>query len=464
MVLAMSLQETLYRLVLRAFRRISPVFARGKSKLAEGLRGRRTASDELVAWGRDQRDPLRPTVWFHAPSVGEGFQARAVAEALREARPEVQVVYTYFSPSAIDFARGMPADFRGFLPWDVRGEIRPVLDAVVPHAVIFTKTEVWPVLTREADERGIPTLLVGATLPEDAGRASGPGRWLLGATFRRLRAVAAIADEDAERFSLLGIPRERVWVTGDPGIDSAASRLEGAREGASYLVPFRDWEGAHTLVAGSTWPADEAVLLPALSRARNRVPDLRAVIAPHEPGDAHVSSLVGRLAADGWRVALLGEVEERGTVEDVDAVVVDRVGVLAHLYTVGTVAYVGGGFHDQGLHSVLEPAAAGIPVLFGPAHGNARAANDLLRARAAREVASAEELARALSGWREDAGGAREAGERARGYIDGHRGAADRTAQVLEKVLEEGRARNGFADDSGEGARGDAARERGGPS
>jgi len=437
MVLAMSLQETLYRLVLRAFRRVSPVFSRGESKLAVGLRARRTAAEELVAWGRKERDPLRPTVWFHAPSVGEGFQARAVAEVLRRVRPEMQVVYTYFSPSAVDFAPGMPAEFRGFLPWDVRSEMRSVLDAVEPDAVIFTKTEVWPVLTREAEQRGIPTLLVGATLPEDAGRASGPGRWLLGSTFRRLRAVTAIAEEDARRFSLLGVPRERVWVTGDPGIDSAASRLDGARQGAPYLVPFRPWGDRFTVVAGSTWRPDEDVLLPALGRSRDAVPDLRVVFAPHEPSDAHVSALFEALREEGWRVALLGEVEERGTVEHVDAVVVDRVGVLAHLYTVGAAAYVGGGFHDQGLHSVLEPAAAGIPVLFGPAHANARAADDLLRARAARVVASAEEMAGILVDWGNDRDAARKAGDRARAYIDGHRGSARRTVDVLETVLEE---------------------------
>lgn len=437
MVFAMSLQETLYRLALRAFRWISPVFSRGESKLAVGIRGRRAAAAKLVAWGRKERDPLRPTVWFHAPSVGEGFQARAVAEALREARPEVQVVYTYFSPSAMDFAPGMPAEFRGFLPWDIRAEVQPVLDAVRPDAMVFTKTEVWPVLTREAHDRDVPTLLVAATLPEDAGRASGPGRWLLTSTFRRLRVVAAIAEADAKRFSLLGVPRERVWVTGDPGIDSAASRLEEAPEGAPYLVPFRGWDGDFTLVAGSTWEPDEAVLLPALARARDTVPDLRAIIVPHEPGEAHVSALAERLGGDGWRVALLGEVEERGTVAGVDAVVVDRVGVLAHLYTVGSVAYVGGGFHDQGLHSVLEPAAAGVPVAFGPAHANSRAAADLLRARAAREVSSEEELAGILVGWADEPGAAREVGARARRYIDGHRGAAHRTVEVLESVLEE---------------------------
>ncbi|MDX1568297.1 MAG: glycosyltransferase N-terminal domain-containing protein, partial [Longimicrobiales bacterium] len=422
----MSLQESLYRFVLGALRGVSPLFSRGESKLARGIRGRRSAGDDLRRWGREERAPDRPLIWFHAPSVGEGFQARAVAEEFRRSRPEVQVVYTYFSPSAVSFARGMPADFRGFLPWDLPGDMGAVLDAVRPDIVAYTKTEVWPVLTREASRRDIPSLLIAATLPPAAGRTSAPGRWLLSTTFRRLRGVAAIAEEDARRFALLGVSRERVVVTGDPGIDSAAERLDDTDPAAPYLAPFHaGFSGGvrPTLVAGSTWSPDEEVLIPAVSRARASHPDLRLVVAPHEPTDDHVTALAGALERDGWEVALLRDVEERGSVDGVGAVVVDRVGVLAPLYTVGTMAYVGGGFHEHGLHSVLEPAAAGIPVLFGPKHANARAAGDLLEVGGAMEVTSTPDLSEALEGWLGDPARRRDAGDRARAYIEKHRGA-----------------------------------------
>ncbi|MFW6199612.1 MAG: 3-deoxy-D-manno-octulosonic acid transferase [Gemmatimonadota bacterium] len=459
----MSLQEFLYRRALGALRGISPLFSRGDSKLARGIRGRRSAGEELRRWGREERDASRPLAWFHAPSVGEGFQARAVAEELRRTRPDIQVVYTYFSPSAVSFAPGMPADFRGFLPWDLPDEMASVLEAVRPDVVAYTKTEVWPVLTRESSRRGIPSLLVAATLPPGAGRTSAPGRWLLSATFRRLRRVAAIAEEDARRFALLGVGRERVVVTGDPGIDSAAERLDEVDPGAPHLAPFHAAAGQPgeaegpggsggragpgssrgarrpVLVAGSTWHADEEVLIPAVSRVRESYPDFRLVIAPHEPTDEHVAELSGALDRHGWKVALLGMVEDEGSMEGIDAVLVDRVGVLAHLYTVGTVAYVGGGFHDQGLHSVLEPAAAGVPVLFGPKHANARAAGDLLEAGGAAEAASVPELAEALEEWLSDPARMRAAGDRAGAYIEKHRGAARRTVELLGEVLDDGR-------------------------
>lgn len=439
------IREGIYRLAVRGVRALAPVLARGESKVARGVRGRRDAAEKLVAWGREARDPDRPLVWFHAPSVGEGFQARAVAEALRELRPDVQLVHTYFSPSAEAFAEGLPADVVGFLPWDLPDEVGPVLDALRPDLLAFTKTEVWPVLSREARRRDVPLHLVAATLPPGAGRLRPAARWLLRPAFRRLSRVAAVADGDAGRLPALGVPPKRVVVTGDPGIDSAAERALGARPDAPYLRPFRAAASgagpsgsgaAGLLVAGSTWPPDEEVLVPAATRVRREGGGLRLVVAPHEPTGAHVGPLVRALEEAGWRVGLLGAVEEAGELGAVDAVVVDRVGVLAHLYTVGTMAYVGGGFHDDGLHSVLEPAAAGLPVTFGPRHANAPAAGDLMAAGGAEEVGSADALAEALGRWLRRPEDARRAGERARAWIREHRGAARRTAELLVEELE----------------------------
>lgn len=451
----MPIREGIYRLAVRGVRALGPVLARGESKVARGVRGRREAAEKLVAWGREARDPDRPLVWFHAPSVGEGFQARAVAEALRDLRPDAQLVHTYFSPSAEAFADGLPADVVGFLPWDLPDEVGPVLDALRPDLLAFTKTEVWPVLSREARRRDVPLHLVAATLPPGAGRLRPAARWLLRPAFRRLSRVAAVAEGDAGRLPALGVRPERVVVTGDPGIDSAAERALGARSDAPYLRPFRaDASGSGPsgsaasgsgssssgrpglLVAGSTWPPDEEVLVPAVTRARREGSGLRLVVAPHEPTDDHVGPLVRSLEEAGWRVGLLGAVEEAGELGDVDAVVVDRVGVLAHLYTVGTMAYVGGGFHDDGLHSVLEPAAAGLPVVFGPRHANAPAAGGLEAAGGAVEVDSADALAEALGRWLRRPGEAGRAGERARAWIEEHRGAARRTAELLVEELE----------------------------
>lgn len=423
-----------YQLAVAALRLLSPLLGLVDSKLARGIAGRRHAHERLATWGRTLRDPERPVVWLHAPSVGEGLQALAVKDALAELRPDLQVVFTHFSPSAESLADDFGADVTAYLPWDLRGPVSRALDGVRPDLLAFTKTEVWPVLTAEAARRDIPVAMVGGTVPEGAGRMALPARMLMRRSWRSLDLACAISDADAGRLAELGVAADRIRVTGDPGIDSAAARFDHAPPDAPYLAPLRT-DPRPTVVAGSTWPADEAVLLPALGTVRAEVPVLRVVVAPHEPTEDHVTELTERLAGHGWSVATLGRIEATGSLGGHDAVVVDRVGVLAHLYGVATVSFVGGGFHDDGLHSVLEPAAAASPMVFGPGHRNARAAGDLLEVGAAAVATDSEDLARVLLGWLREVERRTKSGEAARGYIQRHRGAARRTAQHLLESL-----------------------------
>jgi len=432
---AMRPAHALYRVVQEAARTLVPVLARGDSKLARGLKARRNAHEILARWGATERDPDRPTIWLHAPSVGEGLQARAVLEALKARRRDLQVVFTHFSPSAENLARDMPADVSGYLPWDLGGPMSAVLGAVQPRAVVFAKTEVWPVLVAEAVRRGVPCVLVGGTLAAEAGRLRWPARGFLRSTWTSLERVAAIAQEDGARFVELGVPADRVTVTGDPSVDSAATRAHAVDPAAPWIAPFHR-DARPTVVAGSTWPADDSVLLPALAAVREHITGARVVVAPHEPNEGYVKDLLTHLSVEGWRVETLSTVEGAGSVEAVDAVIVDRVGVLAHLYTVATVAYVGGGFHAAGLHSVLEPAAAGVPACFGPLHANARAAGELLENGGAKEVRDTATLAEALGTWLDDDAARDYAGGRAFGYIDAHLGAAARTAALLDELLD----------------------------
>src|SRR5690606_25910610 len=100
-------------------------------------------------------DDARALLWMHAPSVGEGLQARPVLLAARERRPELQLAYTFFSPSAARFAEGLPVDFTDYLPFDTPGDVRAALDALRPTALVFAKLDVWPILVREASRRQV---------------------------------------------------------------------------------------------------------------------------------------------------------------------------------------------------------------------------------------------------------------------------------------------------------------------
>lgn len=432
----MPITSQIYELALGAVRAASLAAAAvvpGDSKLARGVRGRGEAVRRLVEWAAASREPARPLAWFHAPSVGEALVAKAVIDALRRAEPRVQVAFTFFSPSAERLAPQMPADVVAYLPWDLTDAVRPAVAALAPTVLAFTKTEVWPALAREARSAGARVCLIGATLPPGAGRLRPVARYVLRPAFAALAAVAAVADDDARRFGLLGVRAGTVRVTGDPGIDSAAARVQAADPQAPYLAPFHR-APRPTVVAGSTWPADETVLLPALERVRDAIPDVRLIIAPHEPSASHVARLERDLTRDHWACARLGTVEREGRVE-ANAVIVDQVGVLAHLYTVGRVAYVGGGFHRAGLHSVLEPAAAGIAMTFGPGHANARAAADLLAAGAAAVCHDAASLCEHITRWLGSPETFVYAGRQGFEYISKHEGAAGRTAALIQDLM-----------------------------
>jgi len=424
----------LYRAAVRAARRSAPLLAWGGDKLAAGVRGRRDAVSTLVRWGRGVRDAGRPTAWVHAPSVGEALQAGAVFDALRTLRPGLQVAFTHFSPSAEGMGERLGADVAAYLPWDVGEHVGAALEALDPSLLAFTKTEVWPVLVEEAASRAVQVALIAATVPDGAGRMRWPARAAMASTWRRLALACACTAHDAERLAALGVDPGVVHVTGDPGVDSAARRVVEADRDAPWLAPVHA-AGRPVVVAGSTWPADEVALLRAWPALARREPRPLLVVAPHEPTPARVSGLLGELRGLGLPAVTLATLERSGTAEGVDAVVVDRLGFLARLYTAADVAYVGGGFGRAGLHSVVEPAAAGVPVAFGPRHRSARAAGDLIGLGGAREARDAAALAAILAGWLDDPVAKRHATERCLDYIGAHLGAAARTAALLDPLI-----------------------------
>jgi 3-deoxy-D-manno-octulosonic-acid transferase len=430
----MSVLETLYTLALRAARPLLPLAARGEGKLARGIRGRAGVLERMEAWAREHRDPTRPLAWFHAPSVGEGLQARAVIEAFRARRPDAQVAYTFFSPSAERFAATVRADVADYLPLDLPLEVRRALDALRPSAIAFSKTDVWPVLTREATARGIPLAMLSGTLPVSSSRLRGPARALLGPAYRRLDRVAAISAADAERFGALGVPAERRSVMGDARFDQVWARAAAADRQSALLHPFAGFEGV-TLVAGSTWPADEEKLVPALSLILDQWAPVRAILVPHEPTPAHLDALEARLRQHFIRhTRRLSEVEAGA--EPGHVIVVDRVGVLGDLYALADVAYVGGGWGTAGLHSVLEPAAFGVPVYFGPRHANAREAAELIAAGGAFELDAGDSILGPLMRMIGSADARRAAGDAARAYVQAGLGAAERGAEIIDGLLE----------------------------
>lgn len=401
----------------------------GGGKIRRSFRARRGVLERFTEWGRLFRDRSRPLLWFHAPSVGEGLQARPVLEALRANHPQIQLAYTWFSPSAESFAKALDVDFRDTLPFDTPRGARSALDALRPSALVFSKLDVWPALVEEARRRDIPLALLSATLAPGSSRTHGVAKLLLHDAYASLDVVGAISEDDAARLVALGCRPDAVRVTGDTRFDQVIARAARVDRAGALLEPLRS--DRPTLVVGSSWPADERELLPAIAELHRSAPALRTIIAPHEPTATHLAPIRQWAASEDLRSATLGTTEAASA----DVVIVDRVGVLGELYALGDIAFVGGGFHAAGLHSVLEPAAYGVPVIFGPRHQGSRDAGLLLAAGAARSVHDQHAIADVLRQWIEDPGARKAAGRAARRVVEENAGATARSVRLVEELL-----------------------------
>ncbi len=428
----------LYRTALRLGFGVMPIAGLVSKKAARGHRARSEVLDRLRGWAREHRDRTRPLVWFHAPSVGEGLQAESVVARLRTRHPQWQFVFTFFSPSAEPLARKLGADFADYLPYDLPRHAAASLDAIEPDALVFAKLDLWPELATQAAARGVPVALVAATVRPASSRLRFPARQLLAPGYEVLSAAGAISEADAQRLARLGAPRGRVRVLGDPRYDSVVDRI-------AHVLPddpvLHLGAGAPTLVAGSTWPTDEAVLLDAFARLHVHRPDARLIVVPHEPTSDHLAA-IERLAA---RLGLGRPVRLSAATGAAPLLIVDQLGVLAKLYGAGSLAYVGGGFRRAGLHSVLEPAAWGKPVIFGPRWNQSRDAGLLLQAGGAEALWTwePEQAAQALltlwERWITDESSRAAQGREARRVVAEGAGAAERSAAMVEGLVKKGR-------------------------
>ena len=181
----------------------------GEAKWQRSLAARSGIRSRYAAWAR-HRDRSRPLLWLHAPSVGEGLQARVVIDLVRQRRPDIQLAYTFYSPSAESFARSLPVDFADYLPFDTKGDAHAVLDALRPTALVFSKLDVWPVLVQEASRRGVRLGLISGTVSDVSSRRGVIATALLGECYEVLDRVGAASDADAERIVALGTERDRV--------------------------------------------------------------------------------------------------------------------------------------------------------------------------------------------------------------------------------------------------------------
>lgn len=418
---------------------LAAIWARAASlfdeKIAEGLEARRGLRERWLEKSR-RLEGGSTLIWFHVSSVGEFLQARPVIDGLqRRHGNDVRIALTFFSPSGMNYyerfdrSGGNPAVvFTDYLPVDTPSNARFCIETLRPDAIVYVKFDLWPNLIIEAHAAGVPQMLVSGTLSPGSRRLRMPAARFYGELYSRLDTIAAISEEDAERFRMHLRGRTRVVTAGDTRYDQVCERIDSSDVGIPRALSV---EEADILIAGSTWPPDERLVVPAFSAIRESRPDTVLVVAPHEPVPPRLEEIEQLLDSEGLGHVRLSMLE--GEELDVPVVIADGVGYLAELYRAGTIAYVGGSW-TTGVHNVMEPAVLGLPVFFGPKIENSREAGGLTALGAGRVVEKPEELAGAVLHLLEDRALLRAAGENGRRFVRDGCGAASRCIDLVERL------------------------------
>lgn len=373
-----------------------------------------------------------PVLWVHAASLGEFEQGRPVIEGFREKFPGWQIVLTFFSPSGYEIRKNYPeADFICYLPADTRSNARDFLDLIQPDAVLFIKYEFWANYLRALKKRQTPALLVSALF-----RDKQPFfKWYGGFWRGMLGCFTHFFVQNEHAAALLrGIGLTNVTVAGDTRVDRVMRIAESATE--NPVAGRFAGQSAATLVAGSTWHADERVLLPVLEKADFQ--HYKVIIAPHEPSASHLDQLESQIAAGAFSdrsqpLSLRYSQAENSPADRARFLLIDNVGMLNTLYRYGTVAYIGGGF-GRGIHNTLEPAAWGLPVIFGPNYQKFEEARQLVARGGAFAVRDAGELSAVLSRFGDPVFYNRAVAEVQR-YLAESKGATNRVLEYLQPLL-----------------------------
>ncbi len=417
-----------YRLAVAAARRI-PL---PESKLAQSRFGRMRAASRWVDWASRERT-AEPLVWVHGASVGEGLTAAPVIARVRAAVRGIQVVYTFSSPSAAGWPDRFGADRTDYVPLDTERDVGRTLRALKPDLLVASRGDVWPELAAGVHRLGIPLAVLGATVRLTSKRLRWPFRSLFHHMHQAVAWLGAATDADAARWRKLGVRAEAITVTGDPRHDQIIERVSRI----DAVGPLLRWARARTvLVGGSTEPQDEALLLGTLGHLAASQPPLGLVLVPHDPTPARIGQIMQFAARRYPSVAVWrGGALKSG----IDCVVVATVGMLADLYLVADVAYVGGGFRKGHLHSVIEPASHAVPVVFGPEYAAFPDAVELVRSGGGASLPRRPgrgEVDQALGSLLRDHERRVEMGLRARATLS--QGAARATARALMRLMETG--------------------------
>lgn len=298
--------------------------------------------------------PTDKTIWFHAASLGEYEQGLPVIERIKEKYPTHKIIISFFSPSGYEVRKNNTvADATIYLPLDTKKKVSKFIQLAHPDAVFFIKYEFWPNYLNELKSQNIPTYLISGIFRKKQAFF----KWYGGFYRKALDAFTYFFVQNENSLQLLHqLGKENAIVSGDTRFDRVASILERDNT-LDFIAEFKN--NKTTVVAGSTWPKDEELLIEFIN---SNSTNTKYIIAPHNIKQDQIQQLKNSCTK---KVVLYSEKEGKN-LNDYDLFIIDTIGILTKIYSYADIAYVGGGFGQPGVHNILEPATFGIPIIIGP--------------------------------------------------------------------------------------------------
>jgi len=390
--------------------------------------------------------PTSPTdsnlIWVHAVSVGEVNLLGSVLHQFANRAPEIKIAISTTTETGYDLAKSKyPESYVFFCPFDFTWAIKRVLRRLSPAALVLTELELWPNLIATADRMNIPVIVANGRLSEKSAQGYGRLRLLLKSSFEKLSLVLCQTNAYAERFVKLGSQRSNVLVTGNVKFDGI--QTDRHNEATRALVQVSGIEPTEQVfLAGSTQLEEDLIAVKVFQNLAPKHPELRLILAPRHP--QRVSDLVSRLGQLGIETQLRSELRSGNTPYQTQKsnrtlkpiLVIDVIGELGAWWGRADIAYVGGSMGSREGQNMIEPAAYGTPVSFGPRTKNFNdLVNELLANDAATVVRSELELTSFVGKCLDIPEFATAAGSRAQHLVLSHRGASAKTFDAILNLV-----------------------------
>jgi 3-deoxy-D-manno-octulosonic-acid transferase len=294
------------------------------------------------------------TIWFHAASLGEYEQGLPVIKKIKDKYPDHKIVVTFFSPSGYEVRKNnTDADVTVYLPLDTPKNAKQFLKLVHPELVFFIKYEFWINYLDQLQNQKIPTYLISGIFREKQLFF----KWYGGFYRKALDTFTHffVQNENSKKL-ITQLGKTNVTVSGDTRFDQVVAILEKDNT-LDFIAQFKN--NKTTIVIGSSWPKDEALLVEYINNCREIV---KFIIAPHNIKTEQIQQLKSSIT----KKTILFSDKENTELSQYDVFIIDTIGILTKIYSYGDIAYVGGGFGNPGVHNLLEPATFGIPIVIGP--------------------------------------------------------------------------------------------------